>query len=125
MKKLYILLPLVVLLFTACSKRDYYNEPEVNIADWMRSHDHGVVAYVDYATGNYIIETHSGYSVIENWGGVSPREFDDAYAYFSNRGVQTIYNYTGNYFTKGMVVESWLSWSDALYIIDDLRYQGY
>ena len=124
MKKLYILTALLAVLFTACSKRDYV-PVEVNPADWMRSHDEGIVAYVDHYSGNYIIETYEGYTVIETWGDYTPQEYDREYAYFSNRGVQTIYNRSGNYFTKGRVVESWLSLSDAFAVLDALNYNGY
>lgn len=124
MKKIYILIALSSLLITSCTKRDYIPLEE-DPAHWMRTHDDGIVAYVDYSTGNYIVETYQGYSVIEGWGSYTPRENDHEYAYFSNRGLQTIYNRSGNYFTQGRIVESWLSWSDALYILDDLAYPHY
>jgi hypothetical protein len=124
MKKFYVLIALVAVLFSACTKGDYV-PVQVNPSDWMRSHDEGIVTYVDYYSGNYIIETYEGYTVIESWGDYTPREYDREYAYFSSRGVQTIYNRNGNYFTKGRVVESWLSWSDALYVLDELGYNGY
>ncbi|MBO9573827.1 MAG: hypothetical protein J7497_16695, partial [Chitinophagaceae bacterium] len=119
---LYLLGFLSVILFTACSKSDYITPPN-NEYDWMRTHDKGTVAYVDYVTGNHIVETYGGFSVIESWGSYIPREYDEVYAYFSSRGIQTIYNWTGNYYTKGRVVESWLSWSDALYVLDRISYQ--
>jgi hypothetical protein len=119
MKRLYILALLSVVVLTACSKRSYY---EMDEYEWMRTHERGTVAYVDSYTGNYIVETYNGFSVIESWDGITPRTYDDEYANFSSRGVQTIYNYSGNYFSKGRVVESWLTWSDALYILDDINY---
>ena len=124
MKKLYILTALIAVVFTACTKRDYV-PVEVNPNDWMRNHDEGIVTYVDYYSGNYIIETYEGYTVIETWGDYTPREYDYEYAYFSSRGVQTIYNRSGNYFTKGRIVESWLSLSDAFAVLDQLNYNGY
>lgn len=124
MKKIYILTALLAVLFTACSKRDYV-PVEVNPNDWMRNHDEGIVAYVDYYSGNYIIETYEGYTVIESWGSYTPREYDREYAYFSSRGVQTIYNRSRNYFTEGRIVESWLSLSDAFAVLDQLNYNGY
>jgi hypothetical protein len=124
MKKLYLLLALTVILFSACTKRDYI-PVQTNPAEWMRSHEEGVIAYVDFSTGNYIVETYEGYTVIESWGHYTPREYDYEYANFSSRGVQTIYNRSGDYFTEGRVVDSWLSWSDALYVLEDLNYQGY
>ena len=125
MKKLYILAVLSVVLFTACTKRDYIPSASVNPIDWMRSHDEGVVTYVDYYTGNYIIETYEGYTVIESWGDYTPREYDREYAYFSSRGVQTIYNRSGDYFKQARIVESWLSLSDAFEVLDALSYNGY
>jgi hypothetical protein len=125
MKKLYIFAALSVVLFTACTKRDYIPSAPVNPIDWMRSHDEGVVTYVDYYTGNYIIETYEGYTVIESWGDYTPREYDREYAYFSSRGVQTIYNRSGDYFKQARIVESWLSLSDAFDVLDALSYNGY
>ena len=121
MKKLYLLVPIFALLMLSCSKRDYIGT-EIDVREWMRTHDRGVVAYVDYGTGNYIVETLNGYSVVELWEEVAPVEYDHEYAYFNSRGVQTIYNQSGNYFTKGRIVDSWLTWNEALYILEDLRY---
>lgn len=124
MKKIYLLAPFFALLLVACSKRDYI-PVETNPREWMRTHDRGVVAYVDYSTGNYIVETYNGYSVVEPWDQVTPIEYDEAYAYFNNRGVQTIYNRSGDYFSKGRVVESWLTWNEAMFVLEDLRYGHY
>jgi hypothetical protein len=124
MKKLYVLFALTAILLTACTKKDYV-PVQVDPTAWMRSHDQGIVAYVDYSTGNYIVETNEGYSVIESWGNYTPQENDREYAYFGSRGVQTIYNRSGNYFTEGKVVDSWLSWSEARYLLDDLGYNSY
>jgi len=122
MKNIYALLTATVVLFASCSKRDYYpgnTDPD----EYIRNRERGVVAYVDNYTGNYIVDTYRGFAVVESWGGISPREYDEQYAYFSNRGLQTIYNYSGNYFSEGRIAESWLTWSDALYVIDELSYQ--
>lgn len=124
MKKFYILIPVLALFIASCTKRDYVPS-DISEQEWMRTHDYGAVAYVDFSTGNYIVETHNGFSVIESYSGTSPMEYDDLYAYFSSYGMQNIYNRTGRYFTKGRIVESWLSWSDALYILDELRFGGY
>ncbi len=119
MKRFYLIPLCFVLFLAACSKRDYVPR-EVDPYDWMRTHDEAVVAYVDFYTGNYIVETYNGFSVVESWDGIAPREYDYEYAYFDNRGLQTIYNHAGNYFTKGRVIESWLTWSDALYVLDQI-----
>lgn len=121
MKRLLLLSFLSVILLSACTKRDYISQP-VDPREWMRTHDRGVVAYVDYYTGNYVVDTHSGFSVIESFSGYTPREYDEEYAYFSNRGLQTIYNWNGDYFTNNRIVDSWLSWSEAMYVLDQISY---
>lgn len=125
MKKIYIIAAVFGLFFTACTKRDYIPSSQTSPVDWMRNHDEGVVAYVDVSTGNYIIETYEGYTVVEAWDRYAPRENDREYAYFSSRGVQTIYNRSGDYFKQGKIVESWLSLSDAFTVLDQLSYNGY
>jgi hypothetical protein len=121
MKRILLLSFLSVILLSACTKRDYVDRP-VDPAQWMRTHDKGIVAYVDYYTGNYVIDTYGGFSVIESFSGYTPREYDEEYAYFGNRGLQTIYNWNGNYFTNNRVVDSWLTWSDAMYVLDQISY---
>lgn len=106
-------------LFTSCYKRDYYSGPTTE-EDWMRTHEKGTVALIDYPTGNFIVETSQGYAVVDGWGSITPRTYDNLFAWFSDPGMQTIYNYEGNYFTKAQVVESWLSWNDALSILDQI-----
>lgn len=125
MKKFYLIVPLLAILFVSCSKRDYYINDKIDINQWMRTHDRGIVAYVDYSSGNYIVESSSGYSVVQPLDNTTPLENDHEYAYFYNTGVQNIYNRSGDYFTKGTIVESSLSWEDALYVLDDLNYQSY
>jgi hypothetical protein len=125
MKKLYLLIPLIAILFVSCSKRDYYVNDQLDINQWMRSHDHGTVAYVDYSSGNYIVESYSGYSVVQPWTSNTPLENDNEYAYFNIPGVQNIYNLSGDYFAKATIVEVSLSWEDALYVLDDLNYHNY
>ena len=116
----YSAIAIFALLFLAsCTKQDYYSGPS-NEEAWMRSHEKGNVAYVDNYTGNYIVETFDGYSVIQSLGGVIPRQYDTEYAYFSNPGSQTVYNYDGNYYSKERVIASWLTWSDALDVIDNI-----
>jgi hypothetical protein len=119
MKKLYLLLILSGVLLAGCSKRAYY-EDDIDPDYWMRTHEKGTVAYVDNFTGNYIVDTKNGYAVVEAYSNVIPREYDREYANFSNIGVQTIYNRDGGYFADGRVVDSWLSWSDAMYVLDEI-----
>ncbi|MBA4167105.1 MAG: hypothetical protein H0X41_06120 [Chitinophagaceae bacterium] len=118
-------LPAIVLLtitfFSACTKQDYISSPSDEEV-WVRSHEKGSVAYVDTYAGNYIVETYNGYSVVQSSGGIVPRENDTEYAWFSSQGNQTIYNYDGNYYTQERIVQSYLTWSDALIILDNISH---
>ena len=121
MKRAILLLMLATtFVLSSCSKVLIDNNPDPQ--EWMRTHERGAVAYVDHYTGNYIVETFRGYAVIESLNGVAPRDFDLEYANFNSWGVQTTYNRTGNYFTQIRVVESRLSWQDALYVFDQINY---
>jgi hypothetical protein len=124
MKTIFTLTPVILLtalLFTACTKQDYVSGPS-NEEQWMRSHEKGSVAYVDNYTGNYIVETYEGYSVIQSLGGIVPREYDNEYAWFNTNGSQSVYNYDGNYYTKENVIGSWLSWADALNLLNNISH---
>jgi len=122
MKKLYILIT-AALFLVSCTKRDLL-PVEIDVDSWMRTRDRGVVVLVDYYTGNYIVDTYRGYAVVESWSGIPPREYDLEYALFTMRGVQRIYNYSGNYFLEGRVVDYWLTWPQALDLLDALSYPG-
>ena len=121
MKYVYLAL-LASVIFVSCSKRDYYDRGR-DPYEWMRTHERGVVAYVDIYSGNYIVETYNGFAVLEYLGGITPREYDEEYAMFSHRGTQTLYNRQGDYFTHARIVDSWLTWSDALYVLDEISYR--
>jgi hypothetical protein len=119
MKKIYLLTGLVALLtlFSSCTKQ-ILDPNQYDPNEWMRTHERGVVAYVDYFSGNYIVETFRGFTVVENWNGTIPREFDQVYANWSFRGNQVVYNRNANYFTNVRIVDSWLSWQEALFLLD-------
>ncbi len=123
MKKLYTLIAVTALFLVSCTKRDLL-PADIDVHEWMRTHDRGVVALVDHYTGNYIVDTYHGFAVVESWSGIPPRTYDLEYAFFSMRGVQSIYNYSGNYFMQGRVADYWLTWPQALDLLDALSYYG-
>jgi hypothetical protein len=114
-----LLLVAISFLVMSCSKTDLPPE-NLDPGAWMRTHEAGEVAYTDYFTGNYIVQTHQGYAVVEGWGGYTPRDFDVLYAHFHFTGMQTIYNRSGNYFTKGRIVANWLTWGEAWYLLNQI-----
>lgn len=110
------------LLAVGCTKSDLPPE-NYDPEQWMQTHQRGEVAYVDYFSGNYIVQTSQGFAVIENWSGYTPREFNVLYAHFQFSGMQTIYNRSGNYFTSGRIVANWLTWGEAWNILDQISRQ--
>jgi hypothetical protein len=110
------------LLFVGCTKSDVAPE-NYDPEQWMQTHQRGEVAYTDYFSGNYIVQTSQGFAVIENWSGYTPRDFDVLYAHFQFSGMQTIYNRSGNYFTSGRIVANWLTWGEAWNILDQISGQ--
>lgn len=121
MKKslLFLLLP-ALLFLTSCSKTTEVPSQPVDINQWMQSREAGRVAEIDYFSGNYMVQTNRGYSVIEAWG-ATPRIGDEVYGHFSFRTTQQIFNRSGNYFTTGRVHDYWLSYFQAIQLMQSLR----
>jgi hypothetical protein len=118
MKKISaLLLGATALLVMGCTKTDLPAQ-DYDPDQWMQTHQRAEVAYTDYFTGNYIVQSSQGFAVVENWGGSAPRDFDVLYAHFQFTGMQTIYNRSGNYFTKARIVDNWLTWGEAWNILD-------
>ncbi len=109
----------VGLMAVGCTKSDVPPE-SYDPATWMQTHQRAEVAYTDYFSGNYIVQTSQGFAVVENWSGYTPRDLDVLYAHFHFTGMQTIYNRSGNYFTSGRIVANWLTWGEAWSILDQM-----
>jgi outer membrane biogenesis lipoprotein LolB len=118
MKKFLFLFLIPLLALASCSKQ-VETPVNIDVNEWMQTHESGRVAYVDFSSGNYIVETNSGYAVVETWS-YTPRTYDILYAHFSMYGVQQVYNRNGNYFTQGRIVGNWLSWFQAMDLIDQI-----
>ena len=115
---------ILVSFLSGCSKTDVPAETS-DPDEWMQTHPAARVDYVDYFTGNYIVNTSQGYAVVENWGGSTPSEGNTLYAYFQLTGMQTIYNRNGNFFARGRVVANWLSWFEAYDILQNMAQRGF
>lgn len=118
-KTAIILFLIGTLGFTACTKGDLV---PVNLDpdQFMRTHQSAEVVLSDYFSGNYIVQTRQGFAVVEGWGGIVPRDFDLLFGHFQFTGLQDIYNYRGNYFIRGRIVDTWLTWGEALYLLDQI-----
>jgi hypothetical protein len=124
MKKIFTLstiLVLAVILLAGCTKNGYYNS---NDRDYWLSKEYGVVAYSDDYCPYYVIETYHGYTIVYASSYYKPFEGDEIYGDLSYKGYKTFYDYTDDSFLKGEVIEYWLSYADAQYMIDNLCYSG-
>lgn len=122
MKKIFTFSALLVLLAVAiagCSRRGYHDDYDET--DYWMNKESGVVVYSDNYCPYIVIETYNGYTVVRNIG-YQPFEGDEIYGDLSRRGVMDLYNYTDNSITRAEVVEYWLTYSEAQYVVDNLCY---
>jgi len=117
MKKIFtysILAFLVALLFTSCVKdRVVYD----NSSYWL-SQERGDVVYSSNSCGAYVVETNYGYTIVQNLDGLRTYEGDVLYGNFGGYGTRDFYNYTADVVTRGNVVESDLTYNEALHAMD-------
>ena len=120
MKKIIPLLLLSALFLASCSK--YVDRPAgLDVNYFMQTHERGQIVYLDAYSGYFIVETNKGYAVARELGG-TPYNYDVLYSSFSNFGVMDAYNRTGNYMTQINVKDNWMSYSEALYLLDQLSH---
>jgi hypothetical protein len=125
MKKIFtvsIVSILAVVLLAACSKRggNYYRDE-----DYWLSRESGVVVYSDAYCPYYVVETRLGYTVIESLNGYTPYEGNVVYGDLSRTGLADFYDRSSGNIIRGDVVDYWLNYYDAQYLVDNLCYNGY
>lgn len=124
MKKIFTLssiLILSVVVLVGCTRRSsYYYDDGTDY--WLRK-EYGVVAFSDLYCPFVVVETYNGYTII-NTNGYRPYEGDEVYGDLSRTGYRDLYNYTENRVFRGDVVDYWLTYGEAQYLIDNLCY-GY
>lgn len=74
----------------------------------------GVVVAYPAGCDYYIVETNSGYALLEWFGGNDPSEGDVLVGDFERYGMKTIYNVTADRETRVWVEDFWLSESSAI-----------
>jgi hypothetical protein len=125
MKKIFTLSALAILsavILAGCTRnnRDYgYDE------DYWLTKERGVVVFSDSYCPYYVVETPYGYTVIESISGYTPYEGAIIYGDLSGIGIRDLYNYSSGRIIRSDVVDYWLSYYDAQYMIDELCYYGY
>jgi hypothetical protein len=86
--------------------------PILDESYWLQK-ERGLVVYADNYCNYYIVETRSGYTVIQNWGGFTPMVGDWIMGDLNSWGTRQMYNYSSKYQITGNVKEYWLSWFTA------------
>ena len=116
MKKIFTISSFLVLftvLLAGCTRRDYYNDE-----DYWLSKERGVVVYSDSYCPYYVVETGSGYTIIQSNSSNKPYENDVVYGDLSRTGYMNIYNRSTGTVVSGTVTDYWLNYGDAQYVID-------
>jgi hypothetical protein len=124
MKKIFTIssfLILSVVFLAGCTKRSGgYGSDE----DYWLSQERGIVVYSDSYCPYYVVETNYGYTIIEAVNGYSPYEGDAIYGNLSRIGYTDLYNRSARTIIRGDIVDYWLTYAEAQYMIDDLCYYG-
>jgi hypothetical protein len=123
MKKIFTISSFLLfsaLLLTGCMKRDTYQYDE----DYYLSKERGVVVYSDSYCPYYVVETNYGYTVVQSMSGYTPYEGTVIYGDLSGVGIRDLYNYSSRTITRGDVIDYWLNYYDAQYMIDDFCTYG-
>jgi hypothetical protein len=117
MKKIFTLSAvtiIAVLFLVGCTKRSYIDFDE---RYWL-SQERGDVVYSSPVCDYYIVETYSGYSVIQSWSGYRPFEGTVLYGNFSNNGTRDFYDPASGNLISGNVRDYWLTYSAAQQALD-------
>lgn len=118
MKKLFtfsVTFLLALILLSSCAKdRDVV---AINESYWLNQEE-GEVVYSDPSCNYWVVETYNGYTVIQSNSVNKPYEGDLVYGNFSKRGTRDMYNSQGRFVFTGSVIEYWLSYNEALDVLD-------
>ena len=118
MKKIFTLSAtflLAIVLLSSCVKdRVVVANDE---AYWLNQEE-GEVVYSDPSCSYWVVETYNGYNVVRTNASSQPYEGDLVYGNFSSRGTKDMYNYQGRFVFTGTVIEYWLSYNQALDVLD-------
>ena len=118
MKKIFTLTAtffVAVVLLSSCVKE------RVVVVDtdayWLNQEE-GEVVYSDPTCNYWVVETYNGYNIIRSNSGSMPYEGDLVYGNFSSRGTRDLYNFSGRFVFTGTVTDYWLSYNQALDVLD-------
>ncbi len=112
MKKLLPLLLPTFFFLASCSKTDT-PLPPVDESVWL-SKDRGIVVASDFNCDYFVVQTNRGYTVLRNWGGISPFSGSTIYGDLSSWGVKTLYNRSEGRLINADVRDYWMGYFQAM-----------
>lgn len=118
MKKIFALSAgffFAIILLSSCAKDRTVVGNDENY--WLTKEE-GEIVYSDPYCSYYLVETYNGYNVVHNYSGSQPYQGDIVYGNFSNLGTRDMYNYSGRFVFTGTVTDYWLSYNEALDVLD-------
>jgi hypothetical protein len=118
MKKIFTISSLVVLFslfLTGCYKNDVGYNNEENF--WL-SKERGEVVYSDSYCSYFVVQTNSGYTILDAYGGYKPFEGSIVYGDFSFGGTHDIYNRSSGVVFTATVTDYWLTYFEAQDAVD-------
>ena len=118
MKKIFTLSAtflLAVVLLSSCVKDRVVVSNNENY--WLNQEE-GEVVYSDPSCSYWVVETYNGYNVVRTNASSQPYEGDLVYGNFSSRGTRDMYNFQGRFVFTGTVIEYWLTYNQALDVLD-------
>ena len=118
MKKIFTLSAtflLAVVFLSSCVKDRVVVQNDENY--WLTK-EQGEVVYVDASCNYWVVETYNGYNVVYSNPGSQPYEGEIVYGNFSSVGTRDMYNYTGRFVFTASVTDYWLTYNQALDVLD-------
>jgi hypothetical protein len=106
---------IAVVLLGSCVKERIV---DTNNENYWLSKEEGEVVYSDATCNYWVVETYNGYNVVHSNSITKPYEGDLLYGNFSSRGTRDMYNFSGKFVFTGTVTDYWLSYSQALDVLD-------
>jgi hypothetical protein len=106
---------LSIVLLSSCAKNDVI---ATNNESYWLNQEEGEVVYSDPSCNYWVVETYNGYTVIQSSYANKPYEGDLIYGNLSNRGTRDFYNFQGKFVFTGTAIEYWLSYNEALDVLD-------
>ena len=124
MKRILLIAFPLMFLFASCRREDVRPGEPIDESYWLNQ-ERGVVTYSEYTCDYFILETYNGFTIMRSWGSFTPLRGSVLYGSFSRTGSRTFYNRSEGYLVQGDVRDYWLSYYEAIDLMDWYCSDGY